>query len=110
MAKAFFGVTLRRNDSIFNGTFFEGCPFKFRLMETKTYHKSVKQDGAIYTPFKIKWEYYDYYYNYQRLDNLALLSHDVMHALDYFIKDTKERLLKSNFGLGQVKSSFTYNE
>ena len=34
----------------------------------------------------------------------------MMHALDYFIRGEKEKLLKKDFGMGSVSRSFTYKQ
>lgn len=113
MTEAFFGVTLRRNDSIFKDTFFEGCPFKFQLLTRDLYDARVMKHGATYRPFTIKWWYPRHHSTWDLWDNLVPLSHDVMHALDHFMKGRKDRLLKPDFGLGLVKHAavgFTYRE
>lgn len=106
--QAFFGVTLRRNDPIFKDTFFDGCPFKFRVLKDDLYLKTKIKEGGAYLPFMIKWNYPAHPSMYDRWTNVSTLSHDVMHALDFFMRDQRHRLLKPDFGLG-AQAAFTFD-
>jgi hypothetical protein len=82
---------------LFKSTHLEGCPFELNAVHTHWHFGwSKNAENTYYKPFKISVP--NSYTSWGREELCRTFSHDIVHALDLFMRNQRHRLFKPDFG------------
>jgi hypothetical protein len=82
---------------LFKNTSLEGCPFELNAVHTHWHLGwSKNPDNTYYKPFKISVP--NAYTSWDKETLRRVFSHDIVHALDIFMRNEQHRLLEPDFG------------
>jgi len=97
---------------VFNGTIFENLPFVLiGTVINSRFWEAHPNYGIDY----ISWTFdsmpvLEAYLSHSPETVIELLSHDLMHAVDFYLNDQSHRLFKINFGMGRPTRGWTIAE